>query len=111
MQEATRAAVPCEEWEDGKEGEREGGREGKISEQQWIVQFLNMHTCTKYILAVSGMSILCLWNIQLTFDWDKVEPSKCVPWHINLSECPGILFGLFLWNYLKLYTGKVNTSE
>ena len=36
----------------------------------------NKNVCvrTEYILAVNSMSILCLWNIQLTFDWDEIEP-------------------------------------
>ena len=30
----------------------------------------NVHTCFEYIQVVNSMSILCLWYIQLTFDWD-----------------------------------------
>ena len=33
----------------------------------------NVHSSTKYI-PVINMSILCLWNIQLSLDWNKIEP-------------------------------------
>ena len=35
-----------------------------------------MHVRMKCITAVNSVSILCLWNIQLTFDWYWIEPSK-----------------------------------
>ena len=35
---------------------------------------MNMYLCSMYDYAVSSMSILCLWNIQLTFDWVGIEP-------------------------------------
>ena len=33
-----------------------------------------MYDCT-----VSGMSILCLWDIQLTFDWVRMETRGTYP--------------------------------
>ena len=36
---------------------------------------LSTRNCERmYDCTVSSMSILCLWNIQLTFDWVGIEP-------------------------------------
>ena len=33
------------------------------------------------------MSILCLWNIQLTLDWDEIEPYGAYPNKSALKRC------------------------
>ena len=35
---------------------------------------MNMYLCSMNDYTVSSMSILCLWNIQLTVDWVGIEP-------------------------------------
>ena len=64
--------------------------------------------------AVNSMSILCLWNIQLTLDWDEIEPygaylhksewrCKCV------QEC--LKSDHFCGSYRNFRTGKTIFAE
>ena len=46
----------------------------------------------EHIPAVNSMSILCLRNIQLTLDWDKMEPSNVYHGKIELYKRPGIFY-------------------
>ena len=38
------------------------------------------------IIMVSSMSILYLWNIQLTFDWVRIEPHGAYPRKSDLKQ-------------------------
>ena len=39
---------------------------------------------------VSSMSILCLWDIQLTFDWVGIEPHGTYHHISKLKQCKGV---------------------
>ena len=38
------------------------------------VRELHNKKCAQYSPAVNSMSILCLWNTEITLDWDGIEP-------------------------------------
>ena len=52
-----------------------------------------MYVCMEYIPVVNSMSVLCLWNIQLTFDWDEIEPQTYTI--VNMSDSAANLFRSF----------------
>ena len=44
--------------------------------------------CTVYsVQNTFQQSILCLWNVQLTFDWDWIEPRNERPSKSELNCC------------------------
>ena len=47
-----------------------------------IVRYIYMHDYT-----VISTAILCLWNIQLTFDWVGIEPHGAYPRKSDLNRC------------------------
>ena len=56
----------------------------------------------------------CLWNIQLTFDWDGIETSGAYHHKCELKRCKRVQEFLksdvFCGSYRKFRTGKVNVT-
>ena len=93
-------------------------KEGCLLWQRSIVHRIDLVTGSVYnvyncivFYTVSSMSILCLWDIQLTFDWVGTEP---YPRKSNLHSCKHVQGCLrariFCGSYYNFRTSEVNAN-
>ena len=68
---------------------------------------------TIIIIMLSTMSILCLWDIQLTFNWVRIETHGAYPHKFELKHCKEIhnISSETLGEVIAIFrSSKVNTN-